>query len=360
MKNLIVIIIVLLLYSCTSKNRSSNNDNNTKQIELSRLDFPDSTKLIGQNIKFDSLISPYSFYVLRDSLLLVEYMDANPFYMELFNLNTQNRIAGLMRRGKGPYEALSASFTSNIYNYSNSNEIWTYDIVMKRVSGFNIDSLLHNKESYFPKQIDLPRYSLEFSKMNDSCFICFNSYYINDRKFNNKVDEIFRYKPSNEESVELTGKYFTFNVTGGYVLIAPQDDRILIPHFYEDRISIYNKELELIKILTGPDMIEPQYRLKGENHVSFIPRKEYRGYYPSCHTNNSIYIIYVGLNGIDSAINFRRPVEVFKFDWDGNPVKRYIMDRYIYDISISSDEKVLYGTYYDSVGEPKLVSYILN
>jgi hypothetical protein len=354
MKKLIIVLLMCSFYSC------SNNELDNKQIEINRENFPDCIRLVGQNILLDSIIAPYGFYVLRDSLLLVENKLADPFYMKLYNLNTQIEIAKFSRRGRGPHEVLSADFASNIYNYSNSNEILIYDVIKKRVSEFNLDSLLHNNENYSPNQTDFPHYVFNFSKLNDSCFICFNSFYINDKNINNKVKEVFRYETNIEESLEPTDKYFTANVTGGYVLIAPNNDRIIVPHFFEDKISIYNKNLEIIKTLTGPDMIVPQYRLKGKKHVSFIPKKRYRGYYPCCHTNNSVYIIYVGLNGINSNIEFRSPVEVFKFDWDGNPLKRYILDRYIYNISISSDEKNMYGTYLDSVSEPKLVSYKIN
>lgn len=52
------------------------------------------------------------------------------------------------------------------------------------------------------------------------------------------------------------------------------------------------------------------------------------------------------------------PVEVFKFDFNGNPICRYELDRYVSNISIDSDDDFLYDTYRKSAADyPVLVKY---
>ena len=351
MKNISIILLIFFVYSCSYQK----NDNELKKIELNRMSFPDSSKLIGQNIMLDSILSPRAYYTIRDSLFLIINRDTSPFYCFLYS--KRKLLVKFARRGRGPNELLSASFVSTMYNYSNSGEIYLYDGKTKRLFEYNIDSLIKN-QNYTPKRISLPDNVFNFSKMNDTCYICYNSFFINNKTLSNNGERIYTYCPNTKNSLQLKYKYFTPNVTKGFVLISPDKKKIIVPYYYEDRIDIFNNELTLIKYLKGPDFITPQYRLRFDNHVSFIKGKRYLGYNCCAYTNNAIYLVYVGLNGIKRNVNFRKkPVEIFKFNWSGEPLHRYKLDRYIYTISISSDERKIYGTYLDSIGESKLTCF---
>lgn len=355
MKKITVILLLSLICCCCNRKFDE------KQLEINRNDFPVSIKLTGgEEIYLDSTLIPLTLNVLRDTIVLAENRGAYPFYFSMYNIRTGKKIIEFARRGRGPNEFLSGKCNSNNYNCSNLNHIYIYDGVRKRVSEYNIDSLIQKQEQYEPKQIDVPDCVFYFSKLDSNHYVCFNSYFLNDKKFKNNVEKIFIYDLSEEKPDKFDWKYFTLNVSKGYVLIAPDNDRIIVPHHYEDKIDIYNKNLVLLKTLVGPDMIIPEYRLRGDNHISFKIRTRYRGYYPCCYTNNSIYLIYLGLNGIDNNIDYRKPVEVFKLDWNGNLIKRYVLDRYIFRISVSSDEKYLYGASLNSIGEPILVRYTIN
>jgi hypothetical protein len=309
----------------------------------------------------DSILTPFCFHVLRDSLVLVENAAPDPFYLGIYNLETQKKIAEFGRRGKGPGEMLSARFVSNASNFSDLKEISIFDVVKKRALEYNIDSLIQLQDTYEPRHVDFPDGVFHYSKLDSTNYVCYNSYYLRDRKFHNDVERLFVFNSGSGKPKEFDWDFFTLNVSKGYVLISPQDDRILVPHFYEDKLDVYDKNLNLLKTIAGPDKIELQYRLQYGNHVSFAKnKKSFMGYFPCCHTNKYVYLIYRGLNGDRWDDNYTIPVEVFKLDWNGNLISRYQLDRYIYRISVSRDEKYLYGSTHNSIGENSLVKYTIN
>jgi len=74
--------------------------------------------------------------------------------------------------------------------------------------------------------------------------------------------------------------------------------------------------------------------------------------------------IYEGVNGVvvdwNSPPVFPRKVEVFKFDFDGNLLKDYLLDRYVYTLSIDGKEEYMYCTARNSYDEePYLIRYKL-
>ncbi len=353
MKKVKVLLLLIVVCSCSDYKHGN------KLLEIDRNSFSDAIKLTGEKIITDKVFAPFSFHVLRDSILFVENKEAYPFYLGIYNLITGEKITEFAKRGRGPFEFLSAGFTSYAYNYNNSNNILIRDIVQHKISEYNFDSVIYMMGPYKPKLVKLPFYVEYFSRYDSSRYVCYNSYFLDSKRFND-VKKIFFYNINEGSPFELNCKYWTANVSGGYISISPDKSRIIVSHLHEDKIEVYDKNLELLKIIIGPDFIKPEYSLEYGDQVSFKPGKRYRGYKTSCHTDNSLYMIYLGLNGTDSKESYyNKPVEVFQFDWNGGLGNRYILDRYLFRLSISSDEKYLYGTSYDSIGEPELVRYSL-
>ena len=146
-------------------------------------------------------------------------------------------------------------------------------------------------------------------------------------------------------------------MNSSFVYVSPISNRILLFHRHDDVLRIFNKKLELKRILKGPEYLTPEYKLKEGNHVSF---KEgfYQSYQGICTTDSAIFALF---NPLIKDDNMNKPAEIFKFDWDGNLVHRYKLDKYIYGISVDSKGEYLYGSHYEkNFGEyPKLIRYKL-
>ncbi len=159
----------------------------------------------------------------------------------------------------------------------------------------------------------------------------------------------------------LRPKYFASNVSNGTFLISPDKQSIWLVDSYSDEISVYNSNFSLIKRYKGPGKLSPKYEIRPDSAVYFRDGKYYRSFYPSFASKNFIYLLHIGVDGID--LNFakvERPVSVLKIDWRGNLVSRYTIKDYLYNISISSDEKYLYGTTVKSFGDSaRLIRYML-
>ena len=74
-------------------------------------------------------------------------------------------------------------------------------------------------------------------------------------------------------------------------------------------------------------------------------------------TDNRLYIVYSG-----SAYNEKGPAaflgnEILVFDWDGNPICRYLSDVQVRGISVSDDDKIMWAIAYNP--DPELVMFKL-
>lgn len=116
--------------------------------------------------------------------------------------------------------------------------------------------------------------------------------------------------------------------------------------------------------MRGPDIIKQTYRAEDDNMVSSGDGLDYNTYNSVVVTKNAIYLAYAGINGVSYDQPIGKPMEVFKISWEGELLKRYQLDRVIFEISISEDEQILYGTdigYFNlPVDDMKFVKYKLN
>lgn len=355
-KKVFIGIINILIFSsaCTEKS--------TKAPEkFNRQDFMQHSALKGKQIQFDVLAdNPGEYYIAQDSLLFVEKRKANPYYIEIYNLHKQTLIQEIARRGKGPNEFLSASYRNKrAYN----DTFFIDDVVKSEFSFYSIDSILAGNPNPL-KRVKVPRYTHDCDIFNKDTLVCFNHYYFKSKQFNNDVKPLFFIKlanADNEAKKGLIGNYYTPNVNSSYVFSSPVNDKIFLFHRHTDKLRIFNKKLELERILQGPDKLEPQYTVRNSassNHVSF---KEgfYSSYYDIRITKSAIYALYsLEIKGQIS----NKTSEVFKFDWDGNLIHRYELDKIIFNISLDSDGKYLYSTGYENVktySKPHLIRYTL-
>jgi hypothetical protein len=354
MKKLLPIFIIIIFANCTNKNLNKN------EIHFTRTDFKSDTSLKGEIIEFNKPNLPYKFTIIRDTLIFVTNLKADPYYIEIYSLNSKNIITRLARRGRGPNEFLSCDL---IYRTNNDDYICLFDITTKIVTKYNIDSILLKGITYSPQQIKLPGFTKTVAFLGSDTIIGYNFFYFDNLGITNKANSLFKLRTDKDlrnKISDIGNKYFTANVSGGDIIASPVDDKIWLVNHYKDQIDFFNEKLELINSIIGPDLMSPEFIVK-DNKVSFKDRKYYRAYYPVFFTNNAVFIIYLGANGIPNNQEFRKPVEIFKLSWGGELLCRYQLDRFIYSISLDSNEKFLYGTTDNPLIDeyPQIVRYTL-
>jgi hypothetical protein len=336
MKNftLLYIIISILFNNCTNIEKK-----NIQQI--TRQDFKKNTKLNGKIIDFNKdTLNPSHFHLINDSLIFVERRKANPYYIEIYHLYKNELISKIAKRGRGPHEFLSVRFRNK---YCHDNKFYLRDVIKCEFSFYSIDSIMAGKKTPY-KRIKAPRYTYDIDQLKNDKYICYNEYYLESNNIKNEVKPLFILNTKNSNDFEikenLVGKYYTANVSDAYVYSSPVNSNIILINKRRDELKIYNNQLKLKTSIVGPDMIKPQYYVKDDDdHVS--TKGDYYGYKIACYTKNAIYAIY---NPVEGSGSYRKPLEVFKINWNGELLHRYKLDRYIYTIFVDKNEKYLYGS----------------
>ncbi|GAA3557865.1 BF3164 family lipoprotein [Snuella lapsa] len=351
-----MIILIILFVGCQKSKVQS--------IKITKESFLDIKKLKGEQIEIKGLLDPFRYHLIRDTLVIVENNQTDDNYFELFNIKTKQKILEFGQRGKGPNELLSAQLLNNSSDSKNNNsQLFVYDVVKRRLSEYNIDSLMRNGSQKKIKTMDFPSSVKSFTYMENNKFICYNSFFLESADFYNDTEEVFFYsEKDNLSGPDISNcKFFVSNVTGANILYSAEHNKILVANTHLNKLDFYGKDLELKKSIIGPETAKPEYTfLEKSKMVKFKRGRSFYSYGSGVVSNNSIYIIYTG------AISYRfdRPntlpqVEVFKLDWNGNLIKRFVLDKFIFTISLSNDEKYLYGTSINNKGEIILIKYNL-
>lgn len=359
MKKTVTILISIcsfLISSCDSKSSINEND-----IFFSRSDFEQVVLLKNADtINLEDALNPLFFYVLRDSLILVQNKDDSQLFKAgIYSLRTGKIIKEIAPKGLGPKEFVSCQI---LPKPNDNNVFYLDDVAQNKYSILDVDSVLSN-DQYCPKSFTYPRSLIHLDIIDSTRYVGYNYWHLEHPKFNNNVQALDYYKISSSvEQKNLSNmKYFVANVTGGHTFYESKNKQIWVANFYDDRLNIYNDSLKLLKTLSGPDHFERKFATFEEEKMESIYFEKgcsYMAYKSFCVVNNHIYLVYDGTHGVPFRTNNLNSIEVFKLDLSGNLLTLYKLDRYIYSISVDSNEEYIYGTSCHSFEEtPQLIKY---
>ena len=357
MKHIFLIFsIILMSISCQHKN--------INEVYFNRSDFQEQSTLIGEVIDFEYGSYPRNFTVI-DTLIFVQNIRAIPHFYDIYGLKSKKHILSLAKEGKGPFEYLSC----RLMHRSNHQDWFSiHDIVRRTTTRYHIDSLILFKGSYQPKRYQLPSIVKDYVFVSADSILAYNHYYFQERSIQNDAEPIVPIDLNNLKSEETyidNSKFYTYNVSGAFVLHHPDHEFVLLAHDEIDVIQIYDKSFNLRKSLHGPDLLKQQYIVREDNMVSRKNRNIINlSYYSVCSCKDAIYINYAGINKMSFDQPIARPVEIFKVSWNGELLHKYQLDRFLHIISIDCENSILYGTDIGSVNMPrddrKFVKYKLN
>jgi len=99
------------------------------------------------------------------------------------------------------------------------------------------------------------------------------------------------------------------------------------------------------------------------NKISFDPKKGNRnGFIATDVTNKYIYTLYSGkiidASSMDKLAKAFISKNVYVFDWEGKPIKRYELDQEVRSIAVDEKNNILYAASYID-GDPNLIQYAL-
>lgn len=367
MKNPLFLItfLFLSLYSC--------NNSNVKTISFTRVDFPKTYNLtnptkIELNYS-DSISMPVAFWVIRDSIVIVQNNTYDKSAIDLYSLENNSFRFHVAPRGRGPGEFINANFTINY----NNKDVFYLDDGINRYT-INIDSTLNKRKAHITNFFSYYRENnhtlIPVNILNEKEYLSYNLWYINEDGYSNNIPPFTKY---NMDTKESTGnmknnnfKYFPGSVNGAFIFSNRNNGEIWLADLHKDEICIYNSSLKHLKTISGPDHLTPRFTLTKTPELSmltFANNQDFRTYLSYVLTDDYVYIIYQGIIGVDydelQLMNLP-PSEIFKFTWKGELAANYKLDKYARTISIPENGKCLYITSLQDYGaSPVLYRYEL-
>jgi len=335
-------------------------------VTYSDRDFENGGNLKGSIIPVPTRFNPLTYHVIRDSFVLITYWDADDYLVDLVNFKRGQLIRKLAKAGSDStlFSSARIRYVSPLDNY-----FTVYDVVKNRLTKFNIDSVLL-EEGYNGVGYNIPSFAGDMTFYQNDSILIFNKYYFNIKdsilNSNNSSPLLFISKEYTRNQIlnieyERTPQFFTFNATGSDIYVNPKSQDIWLVDNAFDKITIFDSKFLAKKQLLGPDVFDIKYELRPDSSVHTFMAKYYRSFYPGVFTGDHVYMMYLGIQGIDlNKSNIERPVCILKYRWDGSPVKKYKINEFLYNLSIVSGETAIYGTTAKKFGDSaKLIKYII-
>ncbi|MDR2231765.1 MAG: TolB-like 6-bladed beta-propeller domain-containing protein [Tannerella sp.] len=256
-----------------------------------------------------------------------------------------NAYKGLsIRKGNGPNELLSIG---HIIPSIDHNTVWANDIMTQRWVQYDkqLNTIINRIQ--FSKVISDDMYVNEPQWISDDTFVClsFNShkerfYLINNDLTN--IKPVFNPQFTFDENVP---PFILNDIFSSLLHVRPDKKKVVLADRYLDCIEIYNVDGSLTKLLKGPENIfnfkYDKSRSLGNGVVVKSPESR-RAYIGLRSDNDRIYALYSGKMRMDKS-NYSTSNIIYTFDWDGNLLKKYILDCQINSFDVDATTQTIYA-----------------
>lgn len=309
-----------------------------------------------------------AFYLLSDSMVIVQNDGRSSSFVDLYSLETGKRVAKLAPQGRGPGEFSQATV---IVPSNDANTLYVADGV--KMHFVDVEQTLENNglqivHSFPYWQADLHSY-MNVCPIDKESYVGYNLWYTDDSEYNTlNVPMLVKYNVGGSAQTSEMGEYFPGNVNGATMFVNPVNNQIWVADWHKDVIQICDTSLNVVKRITGPyDYNAGRYITMNSNApfkmLMFPDEGIYKSYGNYTYTKDNVYIIYEDVRGVNYKSYENEalaPVSVFKFSWDGELEQVYKLDRHVSTISINSSGNKLYCTQQDYLaGEIEFVVYDL-
>ena len=333
--NWLILIFLISLTGCNKKDIQLNNI--TECFES----FHETDSLSFIPIGDEVMNNPMKMLYFKEHLIIRTNASPGDSFVVDYSLKNNKIISKGIPKGNGPDEMINC----DIFSYD--NKIWFYDSGKQKLTNIAADSVIsgnYKMEQFY----DIPSYFYSIALLNDSILIGTNDFTSSSK---------LSYLNINNGKIETRAPYFYLNeelplstlidASCCYINIHPKSRDILLSYRYTDVIEIYNQYCEIKKSLQGPDCFDAAFSIR--SNLSMGKTKQtLKAFVNSYVTDKYIFLLYSGYGRGDK--NWANGVELFIYSWDGEPLKRYILEQPIYAFAINDLSNELY-TYSLQTGE---------
>ena len=334
-KCILCVVVVVAVIGC---NRSSHGDS----FSVSKVKtFPvnDSLRLRSFGLA-DELERPTRIYCYDTILALRD--SQSEFFVHLVSTKQKKIIKQIIKKGQGPNELIGAWHLTSMDGKGN---FYVHDVVANYLMRVNMASVLSSDSSSFLKFNFRDELGLADCSeiLNDSVFVA-SGRFDDCRlvKFNN--NGVVLDKLGGSPNIDKRRKGFDHLLSESYQGILkrkPDGSKYALACKYTDQIEIFDSNSSsLERVILGPVFIKPTYKVI-KNSMAMDRGKSIEGYSTIAVTNDYIIGLFSGI--LLSEFSAGDNTLLLVFDWDGNPVARYLLDQKCISIDIDPERDILYA-----------------
>lgn len=308
--------------------------------------FPKQIDLIGDicNIDDDSLASIEDIQCNDSSLLVFDYHSGESF--TLFDINSGKMVARFGTIGQGANE-----IPLGVYGNLEENDFYIHYDQTGYIGKYNIDSLYTNVDlspsclaKYKIQEAQLSRLVV----MNDTLFLGAGTYkseyqYLLFDKNSNVIDYAVDIYNVDENSLN---KYHKFLSNQGKLRKCPGKNQFVYSINYSSNIDFFEIRNNKIDVIKSFRLKDPMYKpMQDGKYNRMIPLDDnIIGYIDIAPTDKFVYALYADKKiSEDNVGNDLSSNIILVFDWEGNPIKQYKIDREAFYIAVDGVSQKLYA-----------------
>jgi len=327
------IIISISLFSCASQ-----------PVEGAYTDFPITRELKAATIPLDTALFRYPFRIkVQGDKAVVMDLHGTDHFIHLFHYPGFQYIASCAEKGESPREMLSAE---NIRWHGSS--LWALDANNSKLTRFGFalsgDSLLREETVKLDK--DFLR-CLDFALYNDSTFVIPD--YSGERRFcfvshSGRLFHKTGHIPSSDEAAMEHARPALAQAWRSFIDYNPHNGVLAAVTQLGEVLEIYNLKDSTHIVRTGPHG-EPEFKISEGYGIPV----GIMGFSDVQVTDRAIYTVFHGRSFKEIARqSLDKPIDggkyIYVFSLKGEPLKRYVLDRYIYGIYVDEGRGIITAT----------------
>lgn len=286
------------------------------------------------------ILSSLNLLEVIGSNLVVVDMKADKEMITLVDLKT-DEIYMLGRKGRGPGE-LGMPMRLHKSQIDGSFEI--YDMLTKKVLTYNLDSCIKSPSNYIPDFRDVNKGFFEATLVEDVVFGTgfFENGVLVKELGNDSLKHYLRY-PEDENGYSEYVKSMAYQTM---LQFNHQKHSLLLYRFNHGYLSFVNLFGNDSISLTNEYIINmPQYFDNSEGGGTGVrfSRDNKFGFKHVTYSDDYVYCLYVGRTPEDYNNKYAYANRIWKFDWEGNPIKEYVLDVDVSCLAVDHNNQNIYA-----------------
>lgn len=330
MKNVYFIFIIFL--SCASTN---NGDkvlaDFVKTKDLSSIKSPIQSAKLGKMADI----------LIMDSTLIYSEV-FNDYIFKLYNIKTGELLCESIKTGKGPNELLYGNLLMKL----NDSIFVTYESGRNELVYISVNDLLHGVDK-FEKIINFDTKVIRAYHVKDSLMLCTGQfvegkYCLSNRKTKSNIYKLDYPSNSKNESVDNSIKALAYQ---GQICINPKANKFVNIISASGILEICSISENNIKRECQKIYSLPEYKIFhfGDETITGSSKNSKLAYLDVDVDNKYIYVLYSGMTREEIGEDLFGGRNLLVYDWEGNPIVNYKLDRLIASITLNKDNMKLYA-----------------